>query len=527
MAGGDVAALIPGPVGIDDLYLLTQPEDQPPTGSQPVPYSGFVIPDDVLNGTAKQHSMAGPDAIDFQALAAANSGVGIVSGCAVSPGGGLLLSVAAGSVAPVAAAATVTVGASMVSVTPDLTLDRWTLICATPTGIVLALPGAPAAPLSTTTPGPVFPTLPTNYVLLAAIYLQAAITQIYAADIVDKRLFVPRTLTTDAIYNGAGTAAAPSYSFLIEPASGLYRAATNRVSLGIAGIEQFRFGITTLSNAVSAALGVFTVFGQLALSASPTFSLSGSALFSSIGIGGTYDFDSSIITSGVWTGVACTANIQATNNAVVASVTGLNFSPTSNNPSASPATITTYTGAKITPTLASSGGSTLTLTDFFGLQIAPINSNLLGNATLTRWTGILVDTGANSTGTGITTAYGLRIASTFSSNLGSVGTIWALAIDSTANNYIAGPSTFGATSAPTWNVHVRGGNAATTGVGIDVSTTGPTVPGSSASGVISIYKGATNWYYLITFNDAGTTRYKYLQLNATGVTWVNNTVLPT
>lgn len=75
-------------------------------------------------------------------------------------------------------------------------------------------------------------------------------------------------------------------------------------------------------------------------------------------------------------------------------------------------------------------------------------------------------------------------------------------------------------------MHLQGGNAATNGLGINVSTVGPTAPASSASGVISIYKGATNWHLLVTFNDAGTTRYKSLQLNSTGVTWVDGTSLP-
>lgn len=79
---------------------------------------------------------------------------------------------------------------------------------------------------------------------------------------------------------------------------------------------------------------------------------------------------------------------------------------------------------------------------------------------------------------------------------------------------------------PTWALHIQAGATNISGVGIDVSTVGPIAPASNASGVISIFKGTTNYYILITFNDAGTTRYKYLQLNGTGVTWVTGTSLP-
>lgn len=80
----------------------------------------------------------------------------------------------------------------------------------------------------------------------------------------------------------------------------------------------------------------------------------------------------------------------------------------------------------------------------------------------------------------------------------------------------------------------------TTGIGIRLAamnsplqlamaTTGPDTGNltSNTNGVMTLYHGATNYYWLIAFNDAGTVRYKYLQLNGTGVTWVTGTTLPT
>jgi hypothetical protein len=58
-----------------------------------------------------------------------------------------------------------------------------------------------------------------------------------------------------------------------------------------------------------------------------------------------------------------------------------------------------------------------------------------------------------------------------------------------------------------------------------MTTTGPTTANLASNGnaVMTLYHGATNYYWLIAWNDAGTVRYKYLQLNGTGVTWVTGT----
>lgn len=144
-------------------------------------------------------------------------------------------------------------------------------------------------------------------------------------------------------------------------------------------------------------------------------------------------------------------------------------------------------------------GSGVTVTNYYGMRIGVANGGT------------------------ITTCYGLDIG--VATVLGGT-TIWGLVVGA-YNSYFNGQTTFGGTGTPTWDIHVQGGNAATSGVGIDVSTTAPTSPASSASGVISIYKGATNWYYLITFNDAGATRYFYFKLNGTStVTWTGGTGLP-
>lgn len=59
------------------------------------------IPNDVVGGTAIQHSIASPDAVDFSILLAADAGIGVASGLVVtphSPGTDLNVNVAAGVV---------------------------------------------------------------------------------------------------------------------------------------------------------------------------------------------------------------------------------------------------------------------------------------------------------------------------------------------------------------------------------------------------------------------------------------------
>jgi hypothetical protein len=78
------------------------------------------------------------------------------------------------------------------------------------------------------------------------------------------------------------------------------------------------------------------------------------------------------------------------------------------------------------------------------------------------------------------------------------------------------------------NIGIRIG-AMTNPIQMAMATTGPTTGNltSNTNGVMTLYHGATNYYLLFAFNDAGTVRYKYLQLNGTGTTWAQGTALPT
>jgi hypothetical protein len=60
-------------------------------------------------------------------------------------------------------------------------------------------------------------------------------------------------------------------------------------------------------------------------------------------------------------------------------------------------------------------------------------------------------------------------------------------------------------------------------------TAAPSGLTSNTNMAMSVYAGSggTNYYVLITWNDGGTVRYKYMLLNGTGTTWSEGTSLPT
>jgi hypothetical protein len=86
----------------------------------------------------------------------------------------------------------------------------------------------------------------------------------------------------------------------------------------------------------------------------------------------------------------------------------------------------------------------------------------------------------------------------------------------------------GALAKATTNIGIRIA-AMTSPVQMSMFTTGPETANltSNTNVVMTMYHGATNYYLLFAWNDAGTVRYKYFQLNGTGTTWAQGTTLPT
>lgn len=228
-----------------------------------------------------------------------------------------------------------------------------------------------------------------------------------------------------------------------------------------------------------------------------------------------------ISNTGILTSFTANPTLQADSaNTTITAYYGYYTKPTLSRLTSGTLTVSSYVGFEVSsPVIVANS----TMTAGVGLQVNGPTVNNSAAATMTTWTGVQIATGSVS-GSGVfTTQYGLDIGS-----LSGAATNISIRVQGSSPILFAPKTSFGSSStAATWNAHVMGGNSAATGLGLDTSTTGPTAPGSNAAGVVSIYKGATNYYLLVTFNDGGTTRYRYMQLNGTTATWTHGTTLPT
>ena len=151
------------------------------------PKTGFTIPNAVPGSTFEQEVQGSPDTIDIQALVQAAQGVGVVSGCAVTANGTLILSVATGQVSNDPSTANVPVNDGSITLTAEASGNpRFDMVVANlTTGIVSVLSG-------TASNNPLFPTVDfTTYTTLCSVYLGPSDTTITSSDLIDKRMFVP------------------------------------------------------------------------------------------------------------------------------------------------------------------------------------------------------------------------------------------------------------------------------------------------------------------------------------------------
>jgi hypothetical protein len=153
--------------------------------------AGFTIPN---TPDAYNQNQAEPDSLDFQVLG--NHGNAVVSGCAVTPGpSGATVAVSAGEVIvngvhyPVSASVSLSLTAYASSPFFDIVVGR----LASGTVSLVVLPGTSGA-------NPVYPTITSNDVVLAAVWRPANTTPTTAM-IVDKRLLVPTT--TNRVSSGS------------------------------------------------------------------------------------------------------------------------------------------------------------------------------------------------------------------------------------------------------------------------------------------------------------------------------------
>ncbi len=141
----------------------------------------FTIPNTVDAESPKQ---AEPDKVDVDILVAGIGGTSVVSGCLVTAQGSpdMTVAVASGTVRVGTTTAAVSAGNLTIG-TADATNPRFDLIAVNNVGTKSVVAGTPAA-------APVFAAIPADSVILAAVFVPAAATQITTARITDKRVLI-------------------------------------------------------------------------------------------------------------------------------------------------------------------------------------------------------------------------------------------------------------------------------------------------------------------------------------------------
>lgn len=157
----------------------------------------FTIPNEA---DAFNVNQAEPDSIDFSILADGIQGDGVLSGCAVTAQGSpdMTVAVAAGTIR--IGTVIVAVGSGNVTIgTADATNPRFDLITVNNSGTKACTAGTAAAQ-------PVYPAIPANSCVLAAVYIPATDTTIATNQITDKRTTVPQSTALYGISDPAATA---------------------------------------------------------------------------------------------------------------------------------------------------------------------------------------------------------------------------------------------------------------------------------------------------------------------------------
>jgi hypothetical protein len=159
----------------------------------------FKIPNEADAGFADQ---AEPDSVDFDILAAIHDKDGVFDGCDVTEDSptGLFVAVASGTVMVDGEKASVS-QVDVAITTGDGSNDRFDLVVVSNAGAVSVVDGTAAA-------NPVFPAIPAQRVVLAAVFVPQSDTDIVNNQIIDKRMLIREIQTTTAtyfVYDDGGT----------------------------------------------------------------------------------------------------------------------------------------------------------------------------------------------------------------------------------------------------------------------------------------------------------------------------------
>lgn len=149
-------------------------------------------------------NQAEPDNRDFKILAAGFERTGVLTGCAVTAGAGMTCTVAAGTITYADDTTAVAVAGGSVTIeAAHGTLPRFDLVMVDDSGNTVNPVAGNGK--GTAAAEPVFPTIPANRVVLAAVYIPAAVASILSTYLIDKRVMLTAIVTRHVI---AGTLAA-------------------------------------------------------------------------------------------------------------------------------------------------------------------------------------------------------------------------------------------------------------------------------------------------------------------------------
>lgn len=228
----------------------------------------LLVPFSIPNlASATYGPQAEPDSGDFVILADGSAGTGVRSGCAVTAQGvpDMTVAVASGTVAVGGTAAAVTAGNLAIGAA-HATNPRIDLVVVSSTGTKSVVAGAPAA-------APVYPAIPASSVVLAAVYVPAAVTAITSTMIVDKRVTVASAgssgsgesvLAIGTLDNAADVQITTASTALVDidavnlkvtgtvPASGKLKLLLQGTAHSSSGVRSY-WGIRDASGAVAAA----------------------------------------------------------------------------------------------------------------------------------------------------------------------------------------------------------------------------------------------------------------------------------
>lgn len=141
---------------------------------------------------ASDNAQAEPDSVDFEILLAAYQRTGVLSGCEVTVNTGTVnasntLQTSVGEIEVAGEYVSVAADTTVSITTADGSNPRLDLVVVNDSGVVSVTAGTAAA-------SPVFPAIPADSVVLAAVHVPASDTTIAANQIVDKRVLLHRTV---------------------------------------------------------------------------------------------------------------------------------------------------------------------------------------------------------------------------------------------------------------------------------------------------------------------------------------------